>query len=168
MGGIDTHGYLMKNGKYAGERITRVPVSYLRWMVNIAHQDAAIAAAELKRRGTILPDIEISGHALDRASLRCWGLWKLHRKDEEEGMHAWLVRAAGEALEQGEDLGEGARLHLGIKWVFAFGEVYPTLKTVMPKRPRLGGVSVAPEGDQAEFLNEDHSSSELFGDDSPW
>jgi uncharacterized protein (DUF3820 family) len=30
---INTHGVTMQNGRWAGQLITRVPVSYLKWMV---------------------------------------------------------------------------------------------------------------------------------------
>ena len=124
-----THGYMMANGKHKGERITRVPVSYLRWMVNANHSEAVYAAAELHRRGTVYPEIEISGHAIDRASTLCLAEWRLHRHGEE-GLHAWMQRSGLDAYRRLKD-GHDAIHHVGVRWIFAKGEHWPTLKTVM-------------------------------------
>lgn len=126
---VNTHGFIMPNGKHAGELITRVPVNYLKWMVNVGHSSAAEAEAELNRRGTVTPDLEVSGHAIDRASLNCRGIWHKDAKDKE-GLHAWLVRVAGEALEHGERRGEKV-LWKGMKFAFEEETVWPVLKTVM-------------------------------------
>lgn len=130
---INTHGLEVTFGKHRGELWTRVPVSYLRWIVNTFTQDREardIAQAELDRRGTVVPDIEISGHAIDTASLRVRKIWHENR-GQDEGLHAWLCRMAMEAYEQGERLPSGKIKHAGIKWVFEEGNYYPTLKTVM-------------------------------------
>jgi hypothetical protein len=128
---VDTHNLRIKFGKHLGELWTRIPVGYLKWIVNEKAPDAHIAAAELKRRGTVTPTIEISGHAIDSASLRCRRIWHETAVDENEGLHAWLCRMAIAALEQSP--GAEKVVHAGIKWVFAHGEAYPTLKTVYPE-----------------------------------
>jgi hypothetical protein len=130
---MNTHGYLMKMGKHKGTLLTRVPVGYLQWGVNANHPEADYFKAELKRRGSVMPAIQISGHAIDRASLKCRAIWHQNRKPEE-GLHGWLVRVSQDAIEKGQPMGEGAFYHLGIKFIFAFGEAYPSLVTVMPKR----------------------------------
>jgi hypothetical protein len=117
-----------------GELWTRIPVSYLKWLVNQPKMNPAdcaaeIAAAELKRRGTVTPSLEISGHAIDSASLRCRVIWHQTR-GPQEGLHAWLCRMSAATLEL--DPRAEAIVYAGIKWVFAQGEIYPTLKTVMP------------------------------------
>lgn len=126
---IDTHGIRMSNGKHKGERVTRLPVSYLKWMVRERHSMADIAAAELARRNTTTPDIEISGHAIDSASLRIRKIWHENR-GENEGLHAWLCRVGAEALEHGERR-EDKLVHAGVKWVFEQDGEWPLLKTVM-------------------------------------
>lgn len=84
---MNTHGYIMPNGKHAGTPITRVPVGYLTWMVGSRHSLAEYAQAELDRRGTTLPTIDISHHAIDRASLNCRKIW--HETSlEDEGIAA--------------------------------------------------------------------------------
>jgi hypothetical protein len=100
----------------------------------------AIAAAELKRRGSTLPTIEVSGHALDRASLSCRAIWHQTAKDDNEGLYSWLCRIGREALDSTEDGMEGHSEsreceieYLGLKLIFALGEFYPTIKTVHPK-----------------------------------
>lgn len=131
---IDTHHIRIAFGRHAGELWTRVPVGYLRWMVNHPSPQFPpgaldLARAELDRRGTPLPTMEISGHAIDRASLRLLGLWRDTRRDSHEGLYSWLMRLAEEAYTGSE---EG--LSMGVRFVFEPGEAYPTVKTVMPAK----------------------------------
>lgn len=126
---INTHGMVCDFGRHKGTPYTQLPVSYLKWMVNADHSRADVAAAELKRRGTVTPDLEISGHAVDRASLNCRKVWHGDR-GQDEGLHAWLVRVSGEALKQPKDA-KGRHRHKGMKFVFEADGVWPVLKTVM-------------------------------------
>lgn len=133
---INTHNLLVDFGKHKGTPWTRVPVSYLSWLVNTPdtqgnNRNQLIAAAELARRGTVTPDLDISGHAIDRASLECRAIWHETALNQNEGLHAWLVRMSTEALKHPAD--EKGRRHFGGMW-FAFeeGSHYPTLKTVHP------------------------------------
>ena len=136
MSEINTHNLVCDFGKHKGELWTRIPVSYLKWLVNTPARDGstapAIAAAELNRRGTVTPTIEVSGHAIDRASLNCRKIWHETALNEEEGLHAWLCRMATEALEKGEKLESGKIRYSRMKFVFEDGELYPVLKTVHP------------------------------------
>jgi len=117
-------------GKHKGTPWTRVPVSYLKWMINVGHTQAVIAEEELRRRGTVTPDLEVSGHAIDRASQRCLDKWKETRRDKKEGLHAWLVRVAGEARMHGK-LHRGKYQYLGMQFAFEEDGVWPVLLTVM-------------------------------------
>lgn len=126
---LDTHGFVMPNGKHEGERITRVPVSYLKWMVNANHSSAPYAKAELERRGTVTPEVDISGHAIDRASLRFLRIWREGR-EPDEGLHAWLARMASEALVKGEKRGDRIA-YGGVLWVFDQSGCWPVLTTVL-------------------------------------
>lgn len=128
---MNTHGIKCTFGRHSGELYTRIPVSYLKWMVNSRHQDAEIAQAELDRRGTVTPDIEISGHAIDRISQNGLHFWEVYR-DDGEGLHAWMARAAIEALDKGEFLPSGKIRYAGLKWVIESDGVWPVVKTVMP------------------------------------
>ena len=102
---INTHGMICDFGRHKGERYTRIPVSYLKWLANTPeHKAHEIAKAELARRGTVTPDLEVSGHAIDRASLSCRKIWHQTASSDQEGLHAWLSRVAAEALERGERL----------------------------------------------------------------
>ncbi len=127
----NTHGWLMPNGRHKGVVITRVPVSYLKWMVNIRHAYADYAQSELDRRGTVTPEIDISGHAIDRASLLCRKTWHATER-EGEGIHAWLVRVAQEALERGYPAESGRYEWIGLSFRFEMDGVWPVLKTVLP------------------------------------
>lgn len=134
---IDTHGLRLDFGKYRGERYTRVPIGYLRWMVNAPHASADVAAAELERRGIPLRDrlVDISGHAIDTASLRLLGYWRRLRRSKTEGLHAWLYRFAAEALAEAAPDKNGRIERDGVRLVFEPGELFPTLKTCMPAKP---------------------------------
>ena len=130
---INTHGYMMTNGRHAGEPITRVPVGYLKWMVNANHKEATYARAELDRRGTTTPTIEASGHAIDRASQQCLDIWKSDT-GQKQGLHSWLVMIAAEALQNGTRLESGKIRYRGMKFAFEEGSEWPVLKTVMRSR----------------------------------
>lgn len=128
---INTHNLLVDFGKHKGERWTRVPIGYLKWLINEDSQYKDIATAELQRRGIKLDEytVEISGHAVDRASLRCWRHYHKTRLNSEEGLYAWLMRIATEGLARNEE-GTTVVHYNGLKLVFVYGEVYPTLTTV--------------------------------------
>lgn len=98
-------------------------------MVNEHAPQWETAQAELKRRGTVIPTVEISGHAIDRASCKCWTVWRDDRIDEE-GLHAWLVRITNEALLSGETDGDKI-VWKGMKLVIEKGYLCPILKTIM-------------------------------------
>lgn len=129
---IDTHDMRVDFGKYKGERYTRLPISYLRWMIDIDHRCKEVAQAELDRRGIKANDhnIEISGHAIDSASLRCRKIW--HKdKQKDEGLHAWLLRVCEEAITTLEPDSDDRINYKGMRLVFNRGNLYWTLKTVM-------------------------------------
>ena len=135
MSEINTHGMVCDFGRHKGTPYTRLPVSYLTWMVNISHSRADVAQAELDRRGTVVPELDVSGHAIDRASLNCRKIWhNTSRKDE--GLHAWLCRISQEALELSPPNEDGQCFYLGLKLCFEVNETWPTLKTVMPSKDK--------------------------------
>ncbi len=131
---INTHNMVVDFGKHKGELWTRLPISYLKWLVNETDNYKELAQAELDRRGVILePEMELSGHAIDRASIYCLGWWEHSRLSKNEGIHAWLYRVASEALEKGEKE-DGKVYYNGLKFIFKFGAVFPILKTIMPTK----------------------------------
>lgn len=145
---LDTHGYRLKNSKrHRDKLITQVPIPYLKWMVNARHQEAAYAQAELDRRGAVTPDLEISPHAINRASLLCRRLWHEDR-GEDEGLHAWLVRITGEAMEHGEKLKNGKIAWKGVRLAIEYDCEWPILKTVMPGRKPEVQAALAKERDK--------------------
>lgn len=138
---LDTHDLTIDVGKHAGERFTRLPVSYLRWMVSVRHAMAHIAQAELDRRGTVTPDLDVSGHAVDRASQCALPCWQSTREGDE-GLHAWLCRIAAEALKNPPRRpGEWTWGPLLLK--FDTDTVWPVLKTVIycPRKALKAGGS---------------------------
>ena len=111
-------------GKFRGQRWTRLPVFYLRYLANgIQGNPKDLAVAELKRRGTTdLGELEISGHAIDRAS-QITDEWR------EMGVHSWLAKITNEALEKFVD--DERIYHKGYIFIFTFGNYFPVLKTIM-------------------------------------
>lgn len=135
---LDTHDLVIPFGKHKGERLTRLPVSYLKWLMNVSwnvgdynERWGRLAKAEFERRGNTAPQIELSGHAIDKASLRVRAIWHETALNAEEGLYSWLQRIALEALEKGERLEGGKIKYQGMKFVIEQGEEYPFLKTIM-------------------------------------
>lgn len=104
---MNTHDAIMTFGKYEGQRVTRVPVSYLKWAVSnraetiIETKDGRfpfheVAKAEIQRRGERLENIEVSHHAIDRASLYFMPKFRLEH-GHMEGLASWLARLSWEA-----------------------------------------------------------------------
>lgn len=97
------------------------------------------AREELTRRGSNMPTLTVSNHAIDRASQRLLPLWISTRKDDNEGLHSWLMRVATVAFQQGERLSPKAGddpdaftvKHQGITFAFQQGWEFPVLKTVV-------------------------------------
>ncbi len=88
---MNTQGIRIGYGKHKGQLFTRLPVSYLRWMINENAPMANVAQAEFERRGDTMPKVELSGHAIDNASLRVRKIWHEDR-GEDEGIYSWLTR----------------------------------------------------------------------------
>lgn len=130
---MNTHGLIVDFGKFKGQRWTRLPISYLKWLINIGSQYASIAQYEMTRRViTTLDQMDISGHAVDRASMFCSKQWR-ETREKSEGLHSWIYRKACAALKDGKITGtesEG-RIYEGMKFIFKFGSVSPTLVTIM-------------------------------------
>lgn len=147
MDGVDPSGMRIPFGKYVGELVTRLPYSYLRWACNslVSHKIDGIpfhliADAEIKRRGDRRGDVELSGHAIDRASLRLTQEWLV----SSEGLYTWLERRAAEVYKNGTEHQDGYLvvvqnkdrkqiMHGGNKWVFKVDTLVPVLLTVMRK-----------------------------------
>lgn len=52
---MNTHGLKISFGKHEGELFTRLPIGYLRWMINERTREWEIAQAEFERRGDTMP-----------------------------------------------------------------------------------------------------------------
>lgn len=144
----DMHNRRVGFGKYTGQRWTRVPLGYLKYAASqMAGEHQRLAMLELKRRGSEKTyGIEITAHAIDRASLKLLDRWIAERKDQE-GLHTWLARLAGQAYAIAEvpELRETQApypvelFHENIKWVFVVGHLEPMLKTCMPQEDQHHG-----------------------------
>ena len=129
------HGHVLDFGKHRGVRLVHVPVNYLLWMANTEGSHAEMAQAELRRRGTMLPTFDISGHAIDRASLYCFDLYR-NSRIQSEGLHAWLARLGAEALTHEPD-DKGRTHYAEMVWVFDRTlPSWPALKSVRREKER--------------------------------
>jgi len=124
MSKLVTHNKIVDFGKHKGERWTRIPVSYLRWLTNETEgEKQEMAKAELKRRGTTIPtSLELSNHAIDRAS-------QITIKWKKQGVCSWLHKMGEKALELAG--GQEEIAYKGFKFVFVYGNYYPVLKTII-------------------------------------
>ena len=122
----NTNNLKLNFGKYKGERWTRIPISYLRWLINeknMSEDILELAESELARRGTILEkELELSSHAINRAST-ITGVWKT------QGVYNWLYKISKKALKIAN--GKEIVLFNGFKFCFKYGEYYPILKTII-------------------------------------
>ncbi len=134
----NTHHETITYGKHVGERFTRLPISYLRWMVKEKARQHELAEAELNRRNIPLVDsgINISGHAIDTASLRLWAEYR-HNHKPNEGLHAWLLRITGEAIARRGGPAEYVEWKRGVTLVLDIHPLEIVVKTCMIKdKPR--------------------------------
>lgn len=118
-------------GKHQGERWTRIPISYLRWLIDVGSQWSGDAKKELDRRGTVLEhEIVLTGHAIDRFYLR-YNKAGFVRDDIKEmgGIYSSLYKIATEALRQANGAEEVK--YKKLKFIFRYGELDTTLVTVM-------------------------------------
>lgn len=128
----NTHNEVLTFGRHKGERWTRIPIGYLKWILNEMPKESEawqMADAELERRGDTMPsEVEISNHAIDKASLRVRKAWHNDR-GQDEGLYSWLQRICSEVLS--DDSKPERRRYKGCVLIFTYGNFFPTLKTVM-------------------------------------
>ncbi len=128
---IDTNNLYIVNGKHKGCLWTRVPRRYLMWVANITnHQDYELAISELERRGSSVDDetVEITAHAIDRASLVLYRKYLKERKDNE-GLYSWIYRNVVIADKRNRERRTEVDYNK-ITFIFKFGRVVPVLVTV--------------------------------------
>lgn len=125
--------FRMPFGKFRGELLTKVPASYLTWMIVQGHALSFKAEEELERRGTPCDlKISITPHSIDRASQRMIHLW-LSTQLRDEGLYAWLSRRARAAVETVpmEQRVRSQRVEYdGIVFILEFSTLVPVLKSV--------------------------------------
>ena len=122
---------IVQFGKHKGERWTRLPISYLKWLINAETNYADKAREELKRRGTILThEIKFLGHAIDRFYQR-YGKAHIRRPYiiKQGGIYSCLYKFAEKALEIAD--GKEKVKYKNLKFVFKYQELTTTLITVM-------------------------------------
>lgn len=120
--------------KYFGKKWSEVPISWLQY---IANGDANTtpryidrAKAELDERGTKEIDLKVAWSAINAASLRILDHFA-NREDKKKGLYSWLKTMAKIAIDFGEAISDTDRCYKNIVFSFKFGELYPTLTSVM-------------------------------------
>lgn len=132
---VQTENVEIGFGKHRGQLWTRVPVSYLRWILQQERKGQMekaqdYAGSELARRGTDLTiEMEISPHAINKFSLRHMAYYRAKAK-KDEGLYSFILRTASMAIEKGEELVDGKRKFDNITFCFDFSLCEPVLKTV--------------------------------------
>ncbi len=127
---METQNIKINFGKHKGTLFTRLPVSYLRWIVNERANMWEFAKAEIERRGHKLPEIEISAHAINNASLRALNFYLSDRKGNE-GLHTWLERITLETIKHNGDYENKKIRYKKISLAIEKGEEFPVLKTII-------------------------------------
>lgn len=129
---IDSTAIYIKEGKFRGMTLNRVPQSYLTRIINEGYPEAEYAKLELERRGTPYSDnpVEVSNHAIDRLSLRCLDIFATDSQ-ENEGLFAWAVRVAAEAISWDNRDSQGRFVHKGMRFLIDFSPKTPLLVTVL-------------------------------------
>lgn len=183
---MNTHEAFVNFGKHKGERITRLPPSYLRWAMNtecdaqvylpnmtryVAFHEAA--QAELARRGERMGDVEISGHAVDSFSARFLDYYQENRRPrmengDPEGLYTFMERQASHIINftpgfVPDNPREGEKKEVefeGIKWAFQVDLAVPVLLTVVRARRQEARV----QGGHREYCRAD----EPMEDAAPW
>lgn len=128
--------YIFPGGKYKGRSIKRVPVRYL--FNNIQHNSiySTVSREELQRRGSHLPDIDVTSHAIDRVSLLCLDLWQKTKKNNE-GIYSWVLRMARNAIDKGSYKNNRIIAYKSLIFAFDMSLTVPLLKTVMLNNRRI-------------------------------
>ena len=125
----------IEHGKHRGQLWTRLPLAYVRFLANSSHgTQQAIALAELERRGVDPRNdghgIEVTMHAIDRASQKLLHIWDERRKGDE-GLATWLARSSLDALQKGE-FRNGRYEFEGVRYVIKEGYLEPVLASIYP------------------------------------
>ncbi|MBF0121207.1 MAG: hypothetical protein HQK79_20430 [Desulfobacterales bacterium] len=135
-----TQNLICSFGMHKGQPYTRLPISYLKWMVEINHTHKTIAEAELNRRCVPLQKkegIKITIHAINRASQFCLKQLKQFELNKK-GIHNCLTDLSLEALKKSNDKdkaeGKGKYFYAGLQWIFAFEGNEAVLKTIFPHK----------------------------------
>ena len=128
---ISTHNLVRGDGRYTDTLYTRIPVFELRKQSRRSGMIGLLATLELERRGVprTTHDIDISTHAIDRASQRFIRHFLNDCAETGEGITEWLHRISKEALNQAP-VQQSEISHRGMRFIFEKSGPYPLLKTV--------------------------------------
>ncbi len=127
----------IRNGKYTGMLMTRVPAKQLKWMANRdTDEQKKEAIEELERRHIQQYDITLTAHAIDKASIECLAVWQKERTSDQEGLYSWLSRVCADItvnLDEFKGVNGVRFFRYNMVFVFDFTGVNPKLITVYPQ-----------------------------------
>jgi len=153
--------------KHSGKRMAEVPADYLRWVMNTVSdkpQIVHLATRQLEQRGSLeIPQVDLSPHAVDRASQRMLAAWLEDTNESREpGLYRWLAEKTGKAIAEGTSPPNepAVFIHDGFVYFIAPGNLYPTLKSVRrASKKQLAELSM---------LSESVASTDSEDDDLPF
>lgn len=119
-------------GRFKGVAITRTPLKYLQWADrNMEEHLSKKAREEIERRGVPQRTLEVSDHAIDKASTRFCQIWQAETC-MSVGLLTWLSKRAEQALESvPARTDEKMKIsHAGIVFVFDLSTTVPFLISV--------------------------------------
>jgi len=130
------HYQIIHFGPHIGKPYTRLPIQYLRWLVNkdVQFENAnKMALAELQRRGISLEKrhVDVSMHAIDRVTTDYFDVYLEHRASPREGVASWLFRTVENRLSWNSPSAGQEDFHLhGLRFIVRWGCTHPTLVTL--------------------------------------
>lgn len=138
---------VMPVGRYAGTKVSQLPVSYCRWIIMQKFGRDITEAAKKKVDASAYSDVHLSitRHALDMFSLRFLDYWlQSEAHSQGMGLASFVAEYAERAWAQGKDVSKNRHEDDGIvkellemRFVFAVSQEFPEYREVITCYPRI-------------------------------
>ena len=126
---LDTQALSCSHPRVNGQGYTAIRITILKRIAKSDHLSAAFAKAELLRRGHLEIPIEVSIHAIDKASSRYWKVW-LQKRRAQQGLASWLKEQAMKAYQESVAIDDNIFVREYMGMTFCFQAKKKTLKLV--------------------------------------
>ena len=165
---------VMTVGKYAGKRVSTLPLSYCRWIIMQKFAPDIVAAAMKKVRASHFNNspLNVSRHAVDMFSVRFMDYF-MDRTDKRMGIASFLVEFAEAAWKTGKDVSKHRHQDDGVVkaldevcFVFQQSPTYPDYRELITVYPEPTGVRARRTGDWDEARYQEEGF-ERFADEYP-